>query len=179
VSFLEAWNKAANIDGWLSQREGGLLYNAAMSLEKGATIVEIGSYKGKSLTLLAETGRNVISVDPLDPAFATGGKRIDAEHVEELSEVVARYDHVSWIRKPACEAQVPARIDMLYIDGDHEPPAPLNDFRHFAVALRHGSLVAFHDRQETGPKLAIGLLEAQGEITFRRAIEGMYLGVVS
>ena len=59
----------SEIDGWLSDSEGELLYELAKSVPCGQAIVEIGSWKGKSTVWLAkgtEAGQRnkVHSVDP-------------------------------------------------------------------------------------------------------------------
>src|ERR1700759_5182772 len=51
--FRRKWPELDSIEGWLLPSEGKWLFNAARSTPRGATIVEIGSYKGRSTSCLA------------------------------------------------------------------------------------------------------------------------------
>jgi len=70
VDYVEAAGQpASEIDGWLSDREGEVLYELAKTVPPGQAIVEIRSWRGESTVCLAMgasagNGSSVYSVDP-------------------------------------------------------------------------------------------------------------------
>ena len=62
MTFEEAWEQVA--DGWLTEPEARLLWETAL-LTQGR-ILEVGVYRGRSITLLAQLNREMITVDPFD-----------------------------------------------------------------------------------------------------------------
>lgn len=172
--FAEAWATASKIDGWLTDREARLLFDAAIATPADGVIVEIGSYCGRSMEILAASGRKVICVDPLADGSQTGYHKICEQQAEILAANVARHPNVEWRRVESTKCQLPRRVDLLYIDGNHDGSAPMYDFRHFARKLAPGALVLFHDREEAGPKAAIEILEKAGWLSPRRTAGQMY-----
>lgn len=165
-TFADIWPKVDAIPGWMTYDEAALLYQTALRTPEDGTIVEIGSFCGRSLTLLAETGRRIISVDPLVEGESVGKKPIDREVVDRLRSVVDAYSNIEWQRCFSAVAVVPPRIDMLHIDACHKYPFPRDDFRYCESALVDGAFVAFHDYgQEHGATRSVtelvdgGLLE--------------------
>ena len=68
MDFQKINNIAREIDGWLTLKEGKLLYNLSKKNDNGV-IVEIGSWKGKSTIYLAHGSKNgkknkVYAIDP-------------------------------------------------------------------------------------------------------------------
>lgn len=181
AAFETAWQVAANIKGWLAPNEGAMLFQAACEAPEGGAIVEIGSYRGKSTSLLASTGRNVVAIDPLyEGTGQSDNYEISGSDAAALASVVAQYPSARWIRKAATEIDTSdniGKVSMLYIDGNHQPPHPTNDFRWFQDRLLPGAMVCFHDY---GDKAAVGhaikRLEREGTIE-RVCVSGlMYLG---
>jgi predicted O-methyltransferase YrrM len=65
----ELRNLAREIEGWLLDGEGELLYNLAKQVPREQAIVELGSWKGRSTVWLAKGavaghGAAVYSIDP-------------------------------------------------------------------------------------------------------------------
>jgi len=110
-------------------------------------LVEVGSYCGRSTVVLAATGLDVVAVDPLEPGTAPSGAwEVTAGHVADFEGLVRRTPNVTWVRAPATACPRPAKpVGLLAIDGDHNYPHPLDDYRHFEPWLAPGALVAFHD----------------------------------
>src|SRR4051812_11760665 len=120
VTFATAWSRTAMIDGWLTEAEAKLLFESAMALPEDATIVEVGSYRGRSTSLLAQTGRRVVAVDPLVKGFGQGNGMNVSDHDDgKLQSVIDRYPNTEWIRAHSYECIPLESVDMLYIDGDH------------------------------------------------------------
>lgn len=179
TTFDEAWETADEITGWLSKAEAAALWDAAQLTPIDGVIVEVGSFCGRSTTILAETGRKVIAFDPLVLGQSIAKTPIDESVVDSLRSVVAKYDNVIWHRCKSDEGPIPPRIDLLHIDACHKYPHPLVDYMRFADSLRPGSLVAFHDYwREFGVTKAVTELEKWGDISKINVAEVMYVGEV-
>jgi predicted O-methyltransferase YrrM len=156
-----------DIEGWLSEREAMALYRYASLLPAGSTVVEIGSWKGKSTFCLARGLRNgkVVAIDPFDASGENGSAEIyhkqkgTAPLVDQFKSKMNELNVLDKITirqgfSPEFVGQCP-RIDLLFIDGDHSKEACLFDFENYAPAVQRGGYLAFHDfdaeRKELGP----------------------------
>lgn len=179
-TFADAWSRADRVFGWLTEEEGETLFNAAMQTPTNGLIVEVGSFMGRSLTLLAESGRRIISVDPLQPMHSVAKMRITDDTAHALQSVADSYANVTWLRRSSSDVVCPPRIDLLYIDACHKYPSPLDDFMAFRPGLVGGqSLVAFHDYgREFGVTKSVDELESKNIIK-RIALGGtLFVGEV-
>lgn len=150
------------VEGWLEDDEAALLIAmveraaAQRSPEEGLTIVEVGSYCGKSTIVLAlaakaqELPGRVYAIDRFDgrigahdgtitqgpPTHQSFLQNIARAGLESIVEPIRNMTHrVAWDRP----------IDVLLVDGYHDYPNVARDFYHFAPHLRPDALVAFHD----------------------------------
>ena len=150
----------SEIDGWLSDSEGELLYRLAKEVPSGQAIVELGSWKGKSTVWLAkgtEAGQRnkVYSIDSHSgskahisegetntyPAFINnltkaGVQGIVVPLVKTSTEAVKRWQE---------------GIGLLWIDATHEYEDVKHDFLSWERHLLPGARVAFHDCDQAGP----------------------------
>jgi len=172
TAFDIAWEEASRHVGWFSRGEAREIHALACGVPEGQAIVEIGSYAGRATVVLAHSGRQVIAVDPL--VFGTkptGTWEVGPEHEEAFREVLARHCNVQWLRMPSLEAPLPEEpVGLLFVDGDHDAPAPLQDFRHFEPALAPGAWVCFHDY-----KVCAGVTEAADSLVAEGALERLRL----
>jgi MMP 1-O-methyltransferase len=153
------------VEGWLHLDEGRRLYDSIPRLaprDGSLTIVEIGSWKGRSSIALAaglaDSGRDgrVWAIDP-----HTGS----SEHVEQwgkvdtFDEFCANIEHagvaqqVTPLRMPSHEARpqfADRSVDLLFIDGSHEYPDVRRDIDDWISALRAPAVVAFNDSSWPG-----------------------------
>jgi predicted O-methyltransferase YrrM len=133
-------------NSWTTYYPGELLLLAQYALEAttdGGTIVEIGSYGGKTLTALAlvaeEKNAHVIAIDPMvwygDKAWPY------------LKQVLEHFDMITFYKMMSEEASkiVPQDlvVDFLHVDGNHSDV--LTDCRLWLPRIRSGGIVAFHD----------------------------------
>lgn len=147
------------IDGWLTPDEALGLYLLASKLPPGATVVEIGSWQGKSTYCLA-SGLRSGTIYAIDPFNASGGfdLRSEQEYMEKKAEkdLLAQFRQnmdslgvLSKIRvKQGYSSQFAGdfeKIDLLFIDGDHSIPGCTADFEQYAPRLAPGGFIAFHD----------------------------------
>ncbi len=148
-AFDDIWAVADRAAGWLSPQQGRLLHESACGLGPNSTVVEIGSYEGRSTLVLADavaaSGSRVVAVDPwvedwkfgragtrdrFDRGLTDAGLRNVVEVVPERSQDV----RPRWVDE----------IDLLFIDGKHDVLAVLDDLR-WADHVRPGGTVLVHD----------------------------------
>jgi predicted O-methyltransferase YrrM len=143
--------KAEAIEGYLSSNEGLFLYSLSRMSTPSSTIVEIGSWKGKSTTWLAQgliDGRidgRIVAIDhgAGDPeAGLEYTKDIFLKNIQEagVASVIdpifkKSEDAVSGWQKP---------IDLLFIDGAHDYQNVKKDFL-WEEHLSDGGYLILHD----------------------------------
>ncbi|MFS3130310.1 class I SAM-dependent methyltransferase [Nocardioides sp. Bht2] len=148
-SFDAAWRRADTIPGWLKPGQGELLWDEAVRLPRGATVLEIGSHQGRSTVILGEAlrvgGGTVIAVDPFVEGRLFGGlstrekfeKNIAAAGLDDVVELVADYS-------TALEPGWDRPFDLLYIDGKHDYWTVTSDLR-WRRHLPEGGGIVIHD----------------------------------
>lgn len=148
-SFADAWAVADEIKGWLTKAQGRLLWDEAVSLRPGSTVVEIGSHQGRSTVVLANavagSGSTVVAIDPFVDGRLFGG-RATRDLFEANLRRAGVADAVSLLAEYSTRARPSwsAPIDALYIDGKHDYWTLSDDLR-WAEYLPQGSPVLVHD----------------------------------
>jgi len=150
--------KMQDIQGWFAEEEADLLIASvrkSASLEsecsEDLSVVEVGSYCGKSTVVLGTTikylGKKNLKLYAIDPHedYEFGGflktypilkENIRASNIDEYVEIVkSKSTDVQWCRP----------ITFLFIDGLHDYDSVKSDFLHFKDFVVPGGLVAFHD----------------------------------
>jgi len=130
VAAEAALAAAGPVAGWLTEAQARRVH--ARAAAASGTIVEIGSFRGRStivLALAAGEGAEVIAIDPhagsdrgpreLAPDAARGDDDHAAFHANLAAAGVA--DRVRHVRLPSAAAlcDVPAPLGLLYVDGAH------------------------------------------------------------
>lgn len=163
--FPEGVGPVADPEGWLTGPEADTLRRLAGAAE--GPILEIGTWRGRScLTLAGATEQLVFSVDPHDgstglasswSSFLAVLADSDVKNVVPLRMTSDRAYHL---------LQTGRRwLGGLYIDGDHEEAAVLQDLR-WTDQLLPGAFLALHDHgQYPGVARAVETLELKGELT--------------
>ncbi|MEM7199463.1 MAG: class I SAM-dependent methyltransferase [Planctomycetota bacterium] len=151
------WEAARDVSGWLTAREGRWLHDAARQVPAGGTIVEIGSFLGRSTICLARGAQagatptpRIVAVDPhlgspkhahllqCEETYAAFLANLERAGVRDV--VTPRHQ-----TSVAAAAEFDAPIDLLFIDGAHELDLVRADFEHWFPKVRVGGRVAFHD----------------------------------
>ena len=144
----DIYEEVKDVPGWLMRDEARCLFDLATNAHN--TIVEIGSWKGKSticLALGAKEGSNaqVFTIDPHTnplpkynvtyPALVRNLKKANAD--ASVTPIVATSLDVgkTWTRP----------IDFLFIDGLHHYKYVLADFLTWEPQVKEGGVIAFHD----------------------------------
>jgi hypothetical protein len=154
------------IQGWLEDEEADLLIascsRALGSLPPDSTVVEVGSFCGRSTVVLGSVAQalggqaRVYAIDPHDgvvgaadsgtqslgPTLDAFRRNIAESGLSPVVEVVARRSfEVTW-EKP---------IAFLLIDALHDYGNVSRDFRHFESWVVEGGYIAFHDYADYYP----------------------------
>lgn len=149
----------------------------AYALERAAAgasrILEVGSAYGFSTILMAQTGAQVLAVDPhtgygsWDVFMANLNRYGVAGRVQPLRR--ASQDVLPGL---AAEA-----FDLAFVDGDHSEAVAAHDCRHARRLVRAGGLIAVHDYTDRWPgvKLAVDR-ELRGLLAWR--IQTLYLAAL-
>ena len=130
-------------------QEAKLLYDVVVKT-KAKTILELGggfecSASGVVLAFAAsETGGHVFTVDP--------------GHSDKWDAQIARYGVSEYITKivgksPWCHSHELLKaiddIDILFIDGDHDPIAVVTDYQYWSKFVKPEGFIIFHDYNES------------------------------
>jgi predicted O-methyltransferase YrrM len=148
----------ADIEGWLTDAQADRLRAAARRLDGGATVVEIGSFRGKSAVVLAAavpSGARVVCIDP-HLGSDRGPQEIAADHergeddYEAFHANLARHgvtdvvEHVRALSSEALDA-VDEPVDLLYVDGAHRFGPAGDDLVRWGDRVRPGGTMLVHD----------------------------------
>jgi hypothetical protein len=149
--FNKNWTSVDHVRGWLSAHEAYLLYYLASKCSGSGSIVEIGSYEGRStiaLALGAENGEIVYAIDP-----HTGDKtEIEAGLVIDTWDAFLKntknFTCVQPIRKFSIDAtkDIGAKsIELIFIDGWHSEKAVDEDINSYLPLCSEKATVVFDD----------------------------------
>lgn len=147
------------IPGWLEDEEAELLIAGAACVTRSPgprSLVEIGSYQGRSTVVIAGTLKalspesRLFAIDPhegtvgaADARLSRGPSTFDSflAHIERTG-VAAQ---VQPIRALSYETEWTEPVDLLFVDGLHDRLNVERDFRHFEPFLTEDAVVLFHD----------------------------------
>lgn len=150
--FSESEAIAARIEGWLLPSEVRFLALAAAHPTAQGSLVELGSFHGKSTAVLARASERcatpgLVSVDPFDPPERSQNL---------LREGVASLVDYRRVTSEAFWRSWDGPIRMLWHDGANERETVRNDVASALPHLSDGAVVAFHDvRNPSGERLHI------------------------
>ena len=150
IPFPNAHSLCKHIITAVVPNEALLLYTYASKCHGELTILEVGSDKGYSTVLLAQTGLPVIAVDPhivgqfFDEESGIRFEYRDEDH-ESFKYNTKPYENITHIREFSEKVKLNHFVGFMFIDANHSWPHPKNDFLHFEESLLPGSYVAWHD----------------------------------
>jgi predicted O-linked N-acetylglucosamine transferase (SPINDLY family)/glycosyltransferase involved in cell wall biosynthesis/predicted O-methyltransferase YrrM len=149
------------IVGFLSRDEAHILHNTALMFT-GQRVLEIGCWLGWSACHLALAG---VEVDVVDPLLDRAEFNDSVDSSLKLAGVRDRvYLHPGFspakVEEIAAESQ--RKWPMIFIDGNHDAPGPLEDAIACAQLAADDAIIVFHDL--ASPDVAQGLdyFKAQG-----------------
>jgi predicted O-methyltransferase YrrM len=130
--------------GFVSRDEAHILYNTALLFE-GSAALEVGCWLGWSTCHLALAGVRLDVVDPLlaNPDFH--GSVAQSLIGAGVRDRVRLFPGSSPDKVFELAALLDRRWPLIFIDGSHERPAPLNDAKAAHIVAAADALVLFHD----------------------------------
>lgn len=157
-SFDEALEAVAGVDGWMSPDQAERLYRAAAGTHAGDTIVEIGSFRGRSTIVLASAapeGVGIVAIDPhagndrgpqeLEGFAAAAATDHDVFNANlAAAGVTDRVHHVRAF-SDAAHGEVEGELAVLYVDGAHRYAPALTDIRDWGARVSPGGTMLIHD----------------------------------
>ncbi len=165
-------SRVADVAGWMSPGQAATLYDAAIGCPEGGTIVEIGSFQGRSTIVLASAAAPDVTVIAIDPHAGNdrGPQEYDGfeqaaadDHAVFLANleqagVADRVRHLRMFSDAALGAEggVEGPVDVLYIDGAHRYAPARADIRDWGARVNDGGTMLIHDSfSSIGVTLAI------------------------
>jgi predicted O-methyltransferase YrrM len=158
LTFEEALRLIDGVEGWLSDDQARVLWDAARAVAAPGRIVEIGSFRGRSMIVLACAAPEGVELVAIDPHGGSdrGPQEIDADAQRGDADNTAfesnlaragvrdRVRHVRMFARDAID-QVAGDIDLLYIDGAHRYQPVREDIELWGARVRPGGAMLMHD----------------------------------
>jgi len=158
----EAWEATRKVPGHLTEKEARFLGLLAACAPARGTIVEIGSFKGRSTVMLAKVASHygcgpVVAIDPHNsPILLHHQANREASSYQDFLDsihaagVAAHVEpHAAYSKDIANSWNRPIRV--LWIDGDHSYEGAKSDLDGFFPHLVPHGVVAFHDALNNFP----------------------------
>jgi hypothetical protein len=144
---------ASRVEGWLTEAQARRLW--ARAAAAGGTVVEIGSFRGRSTIVLAAAAGSVVAIDPHGGGdrgpqeIAPDAARGEEDHAAfranlEAAGVAERVRHV---RSASAEAlgEVHGAPALLYVDGAHRYGPARDDLARWGSRVAPGGAMLVHD----------------------------------
>lgn len=172
MSFADALELIEGVEGWLTDAQARTLWDAAGAVPAGRSIVEIGSFRGRSTIVLALAAGERVRVVAIDPhgggdrgpqEISPDPARGDLDHAAfganvERAGVSGQVTHVRARSSDALEA-VAGEVGLLYIDGAHRYGPARADIEQWGARVPEGGSMLIHDSFS-----AIGVTLAQARV---------------
>jgi predicted O-methyltransferase YrrM len=176
---------ALDIEGWLTEQQALVLAAAARDTKAG-TVVELGSWKGRStavLGLACKGERAVVAVGTFrGSASEVGGPHAEAAQNPDgvFPQWQANMAHLGLgdtvevcrgdLVEVASEWPVGKKIGLLFVDPEHTKEATIAAFRAWESHLLPGATVIFHDANWPSVREAIVELGLSVELLYDMAM---------
>jgi len=169
ATFADTLLDVADVEGWMTNGQARLLWDAAQRVPESGRVVEIGSFRGRSMVVLARSADPSVELVAIDPHAGNdrGPQEIDG-FVDEAAQDHAVFnanlekagvrDRVRHLRKfsDAAHADVDGSVDLLYVDGAHRFAPARADIRSWGDRVVPGGTMLIHDSfSSVGVTLAI------------------------
>lgn len=158
TDFDSAWDSVTDVDGWMSHDQAQRLWDRAGEVAAGGQIVEIGSFRGRSMIVLASSAPEGTEIVAIDPHIGTDRGPQEIVTTSELGQSdnevflanltrAGVVDRVRHVRKLSAKAlgDVTGPIDLLYIDGAHRYGPARADMVDWGRRVTDGGTLLVHD----------------------------------
>lgn len=192
----DGWKYPKDVEGYLSQEAGRLLWELAKEIPEDGLCVDLGSYKGKSAICMAQTGRKVWTVDHfegesknvLDDKRHAKPDHVAGVYQRDLIKNLTEHgvaDNVRVISRntndgPDFLAHHP-EIDLLFVDAGHDYESVRRDLEAWEPFMTPNGTIVFDDANFTGVAQALAeagqrgwrhIASTGGTVAVRRAYHG-------
>ncbi len=157
-TFDSVFAQLDDVQGWMSRDQARRLWDRAAGLHAGEQVVEIGSFHGRSMIVLASSAPADVVLVAIDPhggndrgpqeiaGYAAEAQQ-DFEQFHANLEQAGVHERVTHLRSFSSEALAEVRdpIQLLYIDGAHRYRPALDDIRRWGAKVADGGTMLIHD----------------------------------
>lgn len=142
MTFEEVWKRSSFIRGWFAKASAKQLFDIAMTCNAGAVFVEIGTYCGRSASVLGQVAMHRESHLTCVDTF---GMNYSAAFVLPNLQELGIECTVMMMRSERAAKIFCKSIDLLLIDSNHSEKWIRQDCTLWLPKLREGGWVLFHD----------------------------------
>lgn len=141
-------SKALLVDGWMSEKELTWLAHTASEC---LTIVEFGSFMGRSTRALADNSPDDCKIYAVDPWTGFYNNVIPPISTFVMPQFIDNLrDHIESgkviIRRMYSDSfSLDIKVDMVFIDGDHSYEGVVHDINKARSILKPGGMLCGHD----------------------------------
>ncbi|HLM65731.1 MAG TPA: class I SAM-dependent methyltransferase [Acidimicrobiales bacterium] len=157
------------VEGWFSPDQVARVVAAATGVAAGGRVVEIGSFRGRSMIAIGRSAPEGVEIVAIDPHAGNdrGPQQIDGFEDEAALdkkvflanlERAGVSDRVTYVQKFSHDAHgdVAGEIDLLHIDGAHRFRPAAEDIKAWGARVTPGGTMLIHDSfSSIGVTLAI------------------------
>jgi predicted O-methyltransferase YrrM len=146
------------VEGWFSPDQVARVVERASQVPPTGRIVEIGSFRGRSMIAIARAAPEGAEIVAIDPHAGNDRGPQEIEGFEDEAAVDSKVfltnleragvrDRVTYVRKFSHEAldDVEGPIDMLHIDGAHRYGPASDDIASWGARVVDGGAILIHD----------------------------------
>ncbi len=146
------------VEGWFSPEQVARVVALASAVPATGRIVEIGSFRGRSMIAIARSAPEGAEIVAIDPHAGNDRGPQEIEGFEDEAAVDSKVfltnleragvrDRVTYVRKFSHDAleDVPGPIDLLHIDGAHRYKPASDDIATWGAKVVDGGSVLVHD----------------------------------
>ena len=126
----------------INDEETPVLQRIASEVPEGGTIVEIGSAWGWSASAMAKVVKKDVKIYCID-IWTLGHQKQQPEREKRFDEMLLEHNNITKIKAFSENVEWSKEIDLLFIDGNHQYQAVLQDYLIFSEFVK-GTIV-FHD----------------------------------
>jgi hypothetical protein len=156
--FRKIWKLINKTRGYLSKSEAYVLYFAAKKCSFLGSIVEIGSYEGKSTIALGASGVTVYAIDPHTGAQSGFETESEIDTWDSFLSNTKGFSSIQPVRKLSVDATGDIgnkKIELMFVDGWHSEKAVDEDINYYLPFSAEHFTIVFDDWGNAGVSAGI------------------------